>query len=165
MRLSRAIRPAAWGLIAAGLSASALRRRSRLPKGPALALAATVPAAVYVALPKTRLRGAAVCVAQMWTYLAAYELPNDYPAALRERVRVQYPITIDRALGLGRLPTERLQDAFSRRGRTTQFEKVLAWSHWSWFGFPHAAVAYVALRAPERFPAAAARMYAVFDLG
>jgi membrane-associated phospholipid phosphatase len=30
---------------------------------------------------------------------------------------------------------------------------------------PHASVAYVVARRPERFPAAAARMYATFDLG
>ena len=34
-----------------------------------------------------------------------------------------------------------------------------------WFLVPHASVGYVLLRDPERFPAAAARMYAVFDLG
>jgi membrane-associated phospholipid phosphatase len=34
-----------------------------------------------------------------------------------------------------------------------------------WFAVPHASVGYVLLRTPERFPAAAARMYGVFDLG
>jgi membrane-associated phospholipid phosphatase len=42
---------------------------------------------------------------------------------------------------------------------------VLAWCHWLWFLTPHASVAYLWLRKPERFPGAAARMYAVFDLG
>jgi membrane-associated phospholipid phosphatase len=34
-----------------------------------------------------------------------------------------------------------------------------------WFFVPHGTVLYVFVRDPERFPAAAARMYAVFDLG
>jgi membrane-associated phospholipid phosphatase len=34
-----------------------------------------------------------------------------------------------------------------------------------WFFVPHGSVGYVLLRDPDRFPAAAARMYAVFDLG
>jgi membrane-associated phospholipid phosphatase len=34
-----------------------------------------------------------------------------------------------------------------------------------WFAVPHATVAYVMGREPERFPAAAVRMYAVFDVG
>ena len=130
LRLSRAIRPAAWALVAAGVAAPKVRRTVKLPKGVALGAAALVPAAVYVAAPKGRARGAAVCVAQMWAYLAAYEMPNDDPQALRDRVHVNYPIAIDRALGFGRLPTQRLQDAFSTPGSTNRFEKVLAWSHW-----------------------------------
>src|SRR5581483_4287404 len=43
--------------------------------------------------------------------------------------------------------------------------RVLVWCHWIWFTVPHASVAYVMLRTPERFPRAALRMYAVFDLG
>jgi membrane-associated phospholipid phosphatase len=39
------------------------------------------------------------------------------------------------------------------------------WCHWIWFAVPHASVLYVLARRPERFPAAAARMYAVFDIG
>jgi membrane-associated phospholipid phosphatase len=142
-----------------------LRRRLNLPKAAVLGTAAAAPAAAYVALPKGRLRNTAVCVSQMWAYLAAYEMPNDDPEALRSRVHVDYPIAIDRVIGLGKLPTQRLQSAFSERGTTSGVEKVLVWSHWLWFAVPHAAVAYTALRKPERFPSAAARMYAVFDLG
>ncbi len=142
-----------------------LRHRLKLPRGAVVGAAASVPAAVYVAAPRGRMRDVAVCAAQMWAYLAAYEMPNDDPQALRERVHVDYPITIDRMLGLGMLPSQRLQETFSSPGRINNFEKVLAWSHWLWFAVPHAAVAYTALRRPERLPAAAARMYAVFDVG
>jgi hypothetical protein len=151
--------------VAAGVAAPKVRRRLKLPNGVALGAAALVPAAVYVAAPKGRVRDAAVCFTQMWAYLAAYEMPNDDPQALRERVHVDYPLVIDRVLGFGKLPTQRLQEAFATPGSTKGFEKVLAWSHWVWFAVPHAAVAYTALRRPEKFPSAAARMYAVFDLG
>ena len=151
--------------MAAGVAAPLLRRRLNLPKAAVLGAAAAGPAAAYVAFPKGRIRGTAVCVSQMWAYLAAYEMPNDDPEALRSRVHVDYPIAIDRVIGIGKLPTQRLQAAFSKRDETSSVEKVLAWSHWLWFAVPHAAVAYTALRRPERFPSAAARMYAVFDLG
>ena len=101
----------------------------------------------------------------MWAYLAAYEMPNDDPEALRKRVHVKYPIRVDRALGLGRIPTQRLQQLFARNGEINRFERVLVWSHWAWFAVPHLSVAYVALRRPEELGTAAARMYAVFDLG
>jgi membrane-associated phospholipid phosphatase len=101
----------------------------------------------------------------MWAYLAAYEMPNDDPERLRARVRVGYPIAADKILGLGVTPTVRLQRAFSTPGQVGRFERVLVWCHWIWFTVPHASVGYVMLRAPERFPRAALRMYAVFDLG
>jgi hypothetical protein len=80
-------------------------------------------------------------------------------------VRVGYPIAIDRLLGLGATPTVRLQSTFSRSDSISRVERVLVWCHWLWFFVPHASVAYVAVRRPERVPAAAARMYAVFDIG
>ena len=42
---------------------------------------------------------------------------------------------------------------------------MLVWCHWVWFAVPHASLAYILGRDPDRFPAAAARMYAVFDFG
>jgi membrane-associated phospholipid phosphatase len=42
---------------------------------------------------------------------------------------------------------------------------VLVFCHWVWFLVPHGSLAYVLIRRPERFASAAARMYAVFDLG
>ena len=62
-------------------------------------------------------------------------------------------------------PTLRLQRAFSAPGTVNRFERVLVWCHWMWFMVPHGSVLYVLLRDRERFPSAAARMYAVFDLG
>jgi PAP2 superfamily len=165
LRLSRVIRVAAWTLVAAGVAAPALRRRLRLPPAAVLGAAAAAPAALCVVMPRRRGRDAAVCGLNMWAYLAAYQMPNDDAGALATRVRVRYPIVIDRVLGLGVPPTLRLQRAFSVPGTVNRFERVLVWCHWLWFVVPHASVGYVFLRQPDRFPYAAARMYGVFDLG
>ena len=126
--------------------------------------AALAPPAVAVAMAPSRRRDLALCAANMWAYLAAYELPHDDPERLRQRVRIDYPIDADRALGLGVPPTVRLQRQ-STPGSIHRFERVLVWCHWVWFAVPHTSVLYVLARRPERFPAAAARMYAVFDIG
>jgi membrane-associated phospholipid phosphatase len=130
-----------------------------------LGSAALTPAALCVAVPRSRLRDAGVCVLNMWAYYAAYEMPHDDPDRLEARVRVDYPVAIDRVLGLGVPPTLRLQRAFSTPDTVNRFERVLVWCHWMWFFVPHATVAYVWWRDPERFPSAATRMYGVFDGG
>jgi membrane-associated phospholipid phosphatase len=101
----------------------------------------------------------------MWAYIATYQMPHDDPEALRARVRVDYPVRADRAIGLGTLPTLRLQRALAIPGALRPADEALVWVHWIWFLVPHGTVAYTLLRHPEHFPAAAARMYAVFDLG
>ena len=123
------------------------------------------PLALCVAVRRNRARDVAVCALNMWAYLAAYEMPHDDPRRLEQRVRIDYPIAADRVLGVGVPPTVRLQRRFSAPGNVNRFERVLVWCHWMWFMVPHSSLLYVLLRDPERFPAAAARMYAVFDLG
>ena len=162
---SRAIRAGAWALVAAGAAAPALRRRVSLPPSGVMAAAAAAVPAAAVVLPRGRRRTLGVMALNMWAYLAAYELPHDDPVALEARVRIDYPIAVDRVLGLGEAPTVRLQRGFARSGYINRFERVLVWCHWVWFAVPHASVGYVLLRRPDRFAAAAARMYAVFDLG
>ncbi len=163
--MSRGIRVAAWALVAAGVAAPAMRRRLKLPHAAVIAPSALAPVALCVAVPRSRARDAAVCALNMWGYLAAYEMPNDDPDRLAARVHVSYPIAIDRALGFGVPPTLRLQRALSTPGRIRRFERVLVWCHWMWFFVPHGSVGYVLVRHPEKFGGAAARMYAVFDLG
>jgi membrane-associated phospholipid phosphatase len=92
-------------------------------------------------------------------------MPHDDPERLDARVRVRYPIAIDRVLGLGVTPTVRLQRTFSTPGEVNRFERVLVFSHWIWFAVPHLSLGYILARDTERFPSAAARMYAVFDVG
>jgi membrane-associated phospholipid phosphatase len=165
LRKSKAIRAAAWVVVAAGVAAPLARRRMRLRKPAVLATAAAAPVAICVALPRTRKRDVAACALQMWAYLAAYEMPHDDPEALRERVRIDYPVRVDRALGFGVPPTLRLQRLLRPPGEMRRVEKVLVWTHWVWFAVPHAATAYVLVRERERFGRAAATTYAVFDLG
>src|ERR1019366_2682848 len=85
------------------------------------------------------------------------------------RVHVNYPIVVDRVLGLGELPTLRLQRALARRGPQGEewraLDRVLVWAHWSWFIVPHGSLAYILVRHPARFPRAAVMTYAVFNIG
>jgi membrane-associated phospholipid phosphatase len=114
-------------------------------------------------------RDAAACGLQMWAYVAAYKHPHDDSETQRQKTRFRYPIIADRALGLGELPTVRMQRALARVGpdgpEWSVLDRALVWAHWSWFMVPHGAVAYILLRHPERFPRAAAMTYAVFDIG
>lgn len=155
----------AWGLVALGVAMPALRRRLRIPPAVVVGGSAVAPAALCVAVPRSRARDVALCALNMWGYVAAYEMPNDDPHWLEARVHVRYPLAIDTALGLGVPPTLRLQRTFAAPGTVNRFERVLVWCHWLWFAVPHATVGYVLWRHPERFPGAATRMYAVFDLG
>jgi membrane-associated phospholipid phosphatase len=136
----------------------------KLPPALVLGAAATAPVALCVAMPRRRSRDVALCALNMWAYLAAYEMPHDVPGQLESRVHVDYPIAVDRLIGLGVPPTLRLQRR-STPGEINRFERVLVWCHWLWFFVPHTSVAYVLARRPERFPAAAARMYSVFNTG
>lgn len=165
LRKSKALRAAAWAVVIAGVAAPVIRRRAHLPKPAVLAAAAAAPVALCVVVPRSRTRDVLTCTLQMWAYLAAYEMPHDDPEALQRRVHIDYPVNVDRIIGLGTPPTLRLQRLLSAPGRIRPAEKVLVWSHWVWFAVPHLAVAYVLVRRRDRFGRAAATTYAVFDLG
>jgi membrane-associated phospholipid phosphatase len=128
-------------------------------------LAAQAPLSLAVALPRSRVRDAAVYAAQMWAYVAHYELPNDDPEGLLRRVRVEYPIGIDRVIGLGEVPTVRLQRALGRPGRVRPHDTALSIVHWAWFFAPHTALMWILWRHPDRFGRSAAQVATVFDVG
>ena len=165
MRLSTALRTAAWGVVAVGVAVPLVRRRARIPPPVVTAAAAAAPFALTVVVPRSRARDVAVLCLQMYAYTITYKMPHDDPDALERRVHVDYPVRIDRILGLGELPNVRLQRWLSANGRIRRRDQVLVWTHWLWFLFPHGTVAYMRLRHPERFPRAALMTYAVFDLG
>ncbi|HEX5310066.1 MAG TPA: phosphatase PAP2 family protein [Solirubrobacteraceae bacterium] len=164
MRGSKAIRTAAWSLVVAGTVAPLLRKRMSVPPLAMQTLAFAGPVGLCVAVRRSRRRDVAVCALQMWAYLAAYKSPHDDAQGQGERVLVDYPIAIDRILGLGELPTVRLQRRLAR-GQWRLGDKVLVWAHWVWFMVPHGALVYLMLRHPRRFERSAVITYAVFDIG
>jgi membrane-associated phospholipid phosphatase len=156
-------------MVAAGLAAPLLRKRVSAPPAAMQALSFAAPLGAAIAMRRSPRRDVAVCALQMWAYLAAYKTPHDDEAGQASRVLISYPIRIDRAIGLGELPSTRLQRALARSGpdgpQWTALDRVLVWAHWSWFAVPHGALLYVMWRRPERFGRAAVLTYAVFDLG
>ena len=163
------MRATAWGIVLAGAAAPLVRKRVHAPAVLVQTVAYAAPVGLCVALPRSRARDIGACALQMWAYVAAYKSPHDDPESQRRRVRFDYPIVADRILGLGQLPTSRLQRALSRQGpdgpQWTRLDALLVWAHWSWFLVPHAALLYILARRPERFPRAAVMTYAVFDVG
>jgi membrane-associated phospholipid phosphatase len=169
VRRSTVLRAVAWGVVAAGVAAPLARKRSKAPPIVLQGVAFAAPLGLCVAVRRSRTRDVAVCTLQMWAYLAAYKSPHDDPDAQQRRTHFDYPIAADRVLGLGELPTLRLQRLLARVGEDgpewRALDRVLVWTHWVWFAVPHGAVVYVLLRDPDGFPRAAALTYAVFDVG
>jgi membrane-associated phospholipid phosphatase len=159
------VRAAAVGALAAAFVVPLARRRLRIHPAVTVAATAAGPFALATLLPRTRARDAALFALQMWAFTVIHELPYDDPERLRGRLRVRYPIVVDRFLGAGELPNVRLQRAFSRPGETTRLDRVLAIVHWAWFLEPHLALVWILLRNDERFPRAARQMAAAFDIG
>jgi membrane-associated phospholipid phosphatase len=141
-----------------------VRKRVSTPPMVAQTVAFAAPLGLCVAVRRSRTRDVAVCCLQMWAYLAAYEAPNDDEAAQEGRVLVDYPIAVDRVLGLGEMPTVRLQRRLAR-GQLRLGDRVLVWTHWLWFMVPHGSLVYIMLRHRGRFDRAAVLTYAVFDIG
>ncbi len=164
MRRSRAIKTAAWGLVAAGVLAPLVRRRISAPAVVTQTVAFAAPLGLAVAVRRSWKRDVAICCLQMWAYLAAYKTPHDDPHAQQRKVFVDYPIAVDRVLGLGELPTVRLQRAFAGEEWRVG-DRLLVWAHWVWFAVPHGSLAYVLWRHKARFDRAAVMTYAVFDIG
>ncbi len=162
---SRAIRTTAWAVVAAGVVAPIVRKRVKAPPLVLQSIAFAAPVGLSVAMRRSRTRDVAVCGLQMWAYVSAYKTPHDNEQRQSERVHIDYPIYADEILGLGRLPTVRLQEAFASPDRWRRLDKVLVWTHWAWFVVPHCALAWILWRDRERFPRAAAMTYAVFDIG
>jgi hypothetical protein len=156
-------------VVAAGVAAPLVRRRVKAPPIVMQTVAFAAPFGLCVAMKRSRTRDVATCSLQMWAYLAAYKSPHDDPAAQERRVHIDYPIAADRLIGLGELPTLRLQRALARRGADGPEwqvrDRILVWAHWAWFMVPHGSLAYILMRHRSRFPRAAVMTYAVFDIG
>jgi membrane-associated phospholipid phosphatase len=156
-------------MVLAGVAAPLVRKRVSTPPLLVQTVAFGAPVGLCVAMRRSRGRDVATCCLQMWAYVAAYKTPHDDPDAQQHRVHVRYPIVADRVLGLGELPSVRLQRALARTGidgaEWRALDRVLVWAHWSWFAVPHGTLVYIMLRHPRRFTRAATMTYAVFDIG
>jgi membrane-associated phospholipid phosphatase len=156
--------------VVAGFAAPMVRRHitgGKVGKRTLLVSAAAwqAPLALMVATRPSRLRAFSVYVLQMWAYIAHYDMPDDDPELILRRLKVRYPILIDRLIGMGEIPTLRLQRSLGKTGRVERHDLLLSWLHWSWFIVPHGSVAYVLWRKPERFERVAGMMAATFDSG
>jgi membrane-associated phospholipid phosphatase len=142
-----------------------VRHRLRLRPVAVSALSWPAPAALALAARRTPVRDAGIYALQMWAYFAHFDMPDDDPDALLRRLRVEYTIRFDRAIGLGVCPTNRLQRALGREGHVGALDYALSAVHWSWFLVPHGTLAYMLVRHREKFPRSAVLMATCFDLG
>jgi membrane-associated phospholipid phosphatase len=163
--LRAAVRLAACSVVIASFAVPIARRRRRIPASVTTASLVAGPLALAVLWPRSRARDVVLFAHQMWGFTMAHELPYDDPEALLRRLRIRYPIGVDRVIGAGELPNIRLQRAFSRHGRVTVLDRALSVIHWAWFMEPHAALLFVQTRHPARFARAARQLAATYDFG
>ena len=156
---------AAAAALVAAFAVPLMRKKRGIPPAVTTTALAAGPPALAVLRPRTRLRDAGMYALQMWMFVLGHELPYDDPERAESRLRVGYPITVDRVLGGGELPNVRLQRALAGLGRRNVIDRFLAWVHWSWFFEPHAALTYILARDQEQFARSARQMAGVYDLG
>jgi membrane-associated phospholipid phosphatase len=159
------VKGAAAAALAAAFAVPLMRKRMRIPAAVTTAALASGPPALAVLRPRTKLRDAGMYALQMWMFVLGHELPYDDPERAESRLRVGYPIRVDRVIGGGELPNVRLQRALAGLGRANVVDRALSWVHWSWFFEPHSALTYILARDQEQFARSARQMAAVYDLG
>jgi hypothetical protein len=159
------VRGVASAALAAAFAVPLARKRLNIPPAVTTAALAGGPLALAVLAPRTKARDAGLYALQMWGFLSAKDMPHDDPEALRERLRVTYPVRADMAIGRGELPNVRLQRAFEALGKGNPMDRALSWVHWAWFFEPHASLIWILAKHPDRFARSARQMSGVFDLG
>jgi membrane-associated phospholipid phosphatase len=100
----------------------------------------------------------------MWAYKVLFEMPYDRPWRLRRRLHIDYVVELDRALGLGTPTPQRLQQAFRSPTRTSPLDVALTALYFTWELWPHAVLAWILRRHPDRFARAAGLVGATIDL-
>jgi membrane-associated phospholipid phosphatase len=159
------VKGVAAAALAAAFAVPLMRKKRRIPAAVTTAALAAGPPALAVLRPRTKLRDAGMYALQMWMFVMGHELPYDDPERAESRLRVGYPIQVDRVLGGGELPNVRLQRALAGLGKGNIVDRFLSWVHWSWFFEPHSALAYILARDQEQFARSARQMSAVYDVG
>jgi membrane-associated phospholipid phosphatase len=159
------VKGAAAAALAAAFAVPLLRKKKRIHPAVTTAALAAGPPALAVLKPRTKLRDAGMYALQMWMFTLGHELPYDDPERAESRLRVGYPIRVDRVLGGGELPNVRLQKALAGLGRGNVIDRFLSWVHWVWFFEPHGALTYILARDQKQFARSARQMSAVYDIG
>jgi hypothetical protein len=159
------VKGVAAAALAAAFAVPLMRKKRGIHPAVTTAAMAAGPPALAVIGRRTKLRDAGMYALQMWMFVMGHELPYDDPEAAESRLRVGYPIRVDRVLGGGELPNVRLQNALAGLGKRNVVNRLLCWVHWSWFFEPHAALAWILARDQEQFARSARQMSAVYDLG
>lgn len=160
-----AVRFSAAGALAAAVVVPHVRRRLRVPASVTVASTVAAPLAIAVLWPRSKKRDLGLFFGQMWAFAVSHELPYDDPDRLRKRLRIVYPIKVDRWIGRGVLPNARLQQALHKGPAGGTVTKVAAWAHWLWFIEPYGALFWILVRKNSMFPQSARQMAAVFDIG
>jgi membrane-associated phospholipid phosphatase len=156
-----------WPLLYVPAAVAFARLRRRVgppPPASTVAVVYAAPVAVAVGLPRGRVRDCAVWIAHMWAYKVAFETPYDHPHRLRRRLRIKEPIAIDRRIGRGVPPGQRLQRRLRRPPELTWLDKGLTALYLMWELEPHIALAWLLYRHPARFGRAAVQLGVTFDL-
>jgi membrane-associated phospholipid phosphatase len=159
------VKGAAAAALAAAFVVPLMRKKRGIHPAMTTAAMAAGPPALAVLRPRTRLRDAGMYALQMWMFVMGHELPYDDPGRAESRLRVGYPIRVDRAIGGGELPNVRVQRALAGLGKANVVDRFLSWVHWSWFFEPHAALAWILAHDQEQFARSARQMSGVYDLG
>ena len=135
VRLSRAIRATAWGMVAAGVRrrscASRVQRRRSSPQ--TVAFAAPV-GPVRRGAPLAHPRRGRRAALQMWAYLAAYKTPHDDERGAGASACTSTTRSRSTACsGSASCRRVRLQRALARgpAARWRALDSVLVWAHWS----------------------------------
>lgn len=162
-RRSRWVSVAAAASVPVAVALTTARKRIGMHPAVTLPLACTVPLGAAIALPRGRVRYSAIAAGCMWLFKLSWELPADDREKLRERLLIDYPISVDRVIGLGVPPGLRLQRVLRERGQVTAFDKGVALVYGSWF-LPHVLLAYLLVRHQEYVPRAGGRLAASYYL-
>ena len=159
--------PRQYAAIAAGMgTVAAVRARERIGLGPGLATACAfgLPVGIAAGFKRSPVRDGVVWAAQMWAYKNAFEMPADDEERLRRRTHFDYPIAVDRVIGGGVPPTQRLARRLRRRGHLSVLDKALTFFYWTWEAEPHLAIGWIRWCRSQHFAAAAGRLACTFDL-
>ena len=165
MRAARLVQIGALGLVAAGTAWPHIRRKIRPSVPLTLGTGTAAPFAVTMLMRRSRFRDALIVFEHMMLYFNLYTMPYDDPDALKQRVHIDYPIRLDRIIGLGKLPTVRMQEFLSGRKHTRKLDIGLSWVYWLWFLTPYLSMIYVLLFHRKQFPRVASMVCTTFDLG